>query len=61
LQARALIILKLEVPTSGALLPGGKGADAVNNNCLSCYSADHLLNQQDDPFMGNVPNTARSG
>ena len=34
-----------EVPTSGALFPGGKGADAVNNNCLACHSADHLLNQ----------------
>jgi mono/diheme cytochrome c family protein len=37
--------LKLEVPTSDALLTGGKGADVVNNNCLACHSADHLLNQ----------------
>jgi mono/diheme cytochrome c family protein len=41
--------LKLGVPTSDALLPGGKGADAVNNNCLACHSADHLLNQPSLP------------
>jgi mono/diheme cytochrome c family protein len=41
--------LNLQVPTSGALLLGGAGADAVNNNCLACHSADHLLNQPSLP------------
>jgi mono/diheme cytochrome c family protein len=25
------------------------GADAVNNNCLACHSADHVLNQPSLP------------
>ena len=37
--------LKLEVPTSDMVLPDGPGSDVANNNCLACYSADHLLNQ----------------
>jgi hypothetical protein len=36
--------LKLDVPTSDAMFPGA-GADAINNNCLACHSADHVLNQ----------------
>jgi cytochrome c5 len=36
--------LKLDVPTSDAMFPGS-GADAINNNCLACHSADHVLNQ----------------
>jgi hypothetical protein len=41
--------LKLQVPTSDMAFPGGKGADVVNNNCLACHSADHLLNQPELP------------
>jgi cytochrome c5 len=35
---------KVEYPTSDALFTGD-GADAINNNCLACHSADHVLNQ----------------
>ena len=41
--------LKLEVPTSDMMFPPGTGADAVNNNCLACHSADHVLNQPSLP------------
>ena len=36
---------KLDVPTSDAMFPAGPGSDAINNNCLACHSADHVLNQ----------------
>jgi hypothetical protein len=36
---------KLNVPTNDALFPSGPGSDAINNNCLACHSADHVLNQ----------------
>ena len=35
---------KVDVPTSDAMFPG-PGSDAINNNCLACHSADHILNQ----------------
>jgi hypothetical protein len=35
---------KVEYPTSDTLFTGD-GADAINNNCLACHSADHVLNQ----------------
>ena len=35
---------KVEYPTSDVMFPGD-GADAINNNCLACHSADHVLNQ----------------
>ena len=35
---------KVEYPTSDAMFTGD-GADAINNNCLACHSADHVLNQ----------------
>jgi cytochrome c5 len=41
----ALRSLKLDVPTSDAMFPAGPGSDAINNNCLACHSADHVLNQ----------------
>jgi hypothetical protein len=41
----ALKSLKLDVPTSDAMFPAGPGSDAINNNCLACHSADHVLNQ----------------
>jgi cytochrome c553 len=27
------------------MFPGGMAADAINNNCLACHSADMVLNQ----------------
>jgi hypothetical protein len=40
---------KVEYPTPDVLFPGaGTDADAINNNCLACHSADHVLNQ---PFL----------
>jgi hypothetical protein len=41
----ALKSLKLDVPTSDTMFPAGPGSDAINNNCLACHSADHVLNQ----------------
>jgi len=35
---------KVEYPTSDTLFTGA-GADAINNNCLACHSADHVLYQ----------------
>jgi hypothetical protein len=37
--------LKLDVPTSDTMFPVGPGSDAINNNCIACHSADHVLNQ----------------
>ena len=37
--------LKLDVPTNDTMFPSGPGSDAINNNCLACHSADHVLNQ----------------
>ena len=37
--------LKLDVPGSDAMFPAGPGSDAINNNCIACHSADHVLNQ----------------
>ena len=45
----ALKSLTLDVPTSDATVPPGPGADAVNSNCLACYSADHLMTQPSLP------------
>ena len=36
---------KVDVPISDAMFPAGPGSDAINNNCLACHSADHVLNQ----------------
>jgi hypothetical protein len=30
---------------SDAMFPAGPGSDAINNNCLACHSADHVLSQ----------------
>jgi cytochrome c5 len=40
-----LVSPKVDVPTSDAMFPAGPGSDAINNNCLACHSADHVLNQ----------------
>jgi cytochrome c553 len=35
----------VDLPTGDDLFPGGTAADAINNNCLACHSADMVLNQ----------------
>jgi hypothetical protein len=35
---------KVDYPVSDTQFMGA-GADAINNNCLACHSADHVLNQ----------------
>jgi cytochrome c553 len=34
-----------DLPAGDSLFPGGSSADAINNNCLACHSADMVLNQ----------------
>jgi hypothetical protein len=36
--------VNVDLPQSDRLFPG-EGADALNNNCLACHSADMVLNQ----------------
>jgi mono/diheme cytochrome c family protein len=33
------------------MFPNGPGAEAMNNNCLACHSADMVLNQPALPMM----------
>jgi hypothetical protein len=35
----------VDLPSGDSLFPGGAKADAINNNCLACHSADMVLNQ----------------
>jgi hypothetical protein len=35
----------VDLPDSDRMFPGGSEADAINNNCLACHSADMVLNQ----------------
>ena len=35
----------IDLPFGDASFPDGKGAKAINDNCLACHSADHVLNQ----------------
>jgi hypothetical protein len=35
---------KGDMPSSDLMFPG-PGADEINNNCITCHSADHVLNQ----------------
>jgi hypothetical protein len=37
--------VKADLPDSDRMFPAGPGADAINNNCLACHSADMVLNQ----------------
>jgi cytochrome c5 len=32
--------------------PTGPGSDVVNSNCLTCHSADQVLNQPNHPKAG---------
>jgi cytochrome c553 len=47
-QIEELKSLDLEVPSSAQLF-SGPDAGAINNNCLACHSADHVLNQPSLP------------
>jgi cytochrome c553 len=35
----------VDLPSGDSLFPDGATADAINNNCLACHSADMVLNQ----------------
>jgi cytochrome c5 len=35
----------IEMPAGDALYPGGKAAELVNSNCLSCHSTEMVLTQ----------------
>jgi hypothetical protein len=35
----------VDLPSGDSLFLGGTAADAINNNCLACHSADMVLNQ----------------
>jgi cytochrome c553 len=35
----------VDLPAGDSLFPGGASAEALNNNCLACHSADMVLNQ----------------
>jgi cytochrome c553 len=37
--------VKVDLPSGDKQFPGGAEADAINNNCLACHSADMVLNQ----------------
>jgi hypothetical protein len=43
--APAITSTTVELPPGDQLFPDGPGADAINNNCLACHSADMVLNQ----------------
>jgi hypothetical protein len=35
----------VELPAGDSFFPGGASAEAINNDCLACHSADMVLNQ----------------
>lgn len=35
----------IDLPTSGQMFPGDASAQAINNNCLGCHSAEMVLTQ----------------
>jgi mono/diheme cytochrome c family protein len=37
--------MTVDLPAGDALFPGGTTADAINNSCLACHSADMVLDQ----------------
>jgi len=37
--------VSVDLPPGDDMFPNGPGADAINNNCLACHSADMVLNQ----------------
>ena len=47
-QAESQLSLKsvsVDLPPGDDMFANGPGADAMNNNCLACHSADMVLNQ----------------
>lgn len=44
-QTPAIKSTTVDLPSGDSLFPGGARADAINNNCLACHSADMVLNQ----------------
>lgn len=44
-QMPAIKSTSVDLPPGDALFPGGAKADAINNNCVACHSADMVLNQ----------------
>lgn len=47
-RAQPQIVFKsanIDLPTGDRMFPGGKEAEAINNNCLACHSAGMVLNQ----------------
>ncbi len=48
-EAPAFKSVNVELPSGDAQFPGAAGADAINNNCLACHSADMVLNQPPYP------------
>ena len=37
--------VSVDLPPGDDMFPNGPGADAINNNCLACHSADMVRNQ----------------
>jgi len=37
--------VNVELPSGDRMFPEGPNSDAINNNCLTCHSADMVLNQ----------------
>src|ERR1700746_1288386 len=44
-QLPAIKTISGDLPSGDSMLPGGTKADAINNSCLACHSADMVLNQ----------------
>lgn len=44
-QMPAIKSTTVDLPSGDSMFPGGARADAINNNCLACHSADMVLNQ----------------
>jgi mono/diheme cytochrome c family protein len=44
-QLPAIKSTTVDLPAGDSLFPGDAKADAINNNCLACHSADMVLNQ----------------
>jgi mono/diheme cytochrome c family protein len=47
--AMTFTTVKTEFPDSSERFPAGPHADAINNNCLGCHSADMVLDQPPMP------------
>lgn len=48
-KAPAFKSVSADLPGDDAQFPGGAEADAINNSCLACHSADMVLNQPPFP------------